>query len=363
MKPKLTESDFLRAANRLRCEVSVIKAVAFVESRGAGFYADGFPVILFERHIFRRETKGKYSKTHPHLSGPAGNYGPAGKNQRVKFSQAFALDPEAAMKSCSWGKFQIMGFNHKACGYATVGEFVDAMKESEGKHLDAFVEFVISQRIDRPLREKNWTDFARSYNGKGYAKNKYDIKMANAYAKFLREDLTTSAVASSLTPSETPSEAAVDDVVAATTPTADSQVINVEHVETAQVEPPKPPPQNDPVNQKLVTPSTFTRVMTAITGFIGSVFAGIASWFGGSEIAQRLAEKSGERIVENAERSDLAIFGLVLLYVVGIGGAGVFLFWLATRIWDRSSERANTLNAQLIHAAERTDVNTVEAIK
>ena len=107
-KPKLTNDDFCQAAKRLRCEVPSIKAVADTESKGEGFYADGFPVILFERHIFRKYTDGRFSANHPELSGPQGNYGKAGANQRRKFSAAFALDPVAAMKACSWGKFQIM---------------------------------------------------------------------------------------------------------------------------------------------------------------------------------------------------------------------------------------------------------------
>lgn len=182
-KPTLTEQDFQRAAKKLRCEVPAIKAVAEVESRGKGFYASGFPVILFERHIFRKYTQGRYNKTHPHLSGPAGNYGAAGQNQINKFNEAFKLNPIAAMKSCSWGKFQIMGFNYEICGYEDVGSFVDAMKESEGKHLDAFVEFVIGNGLAIHLRTKNWTAFAKGYNGAGYKKNNYDVKMAKAYAR------------------------------------------------------------------------------------------------------------------------------------------------------------------------------------
>ena len=182
-KPTLTEQDFQRAAKKLRCEVPAIKAVAEVESRGKGFYASGFPVVLFERHIFRKYTQGRYNKTHPHLSGPAGNYGAAGQNQINKFNEAFKLNPIAAMKSCSWGKFQIMGFNYEICGYEDVGSFVDAMKESEGKHLDAFVEFVIGNGLAIHLRTKNWTAFAKGYNGAGYKKNNYDVKMAKAYAR------------------------------------------------------------------------------------------------------------------------------------------------------------------------------------
>lgn len=183
---KLTEADFQRAAKRLKCSVPAIKAVAEVESRGEGFYPDGFPTILFERHKFRSFTKGRYNNSHPHLSGDQGGYGKAGRNQRNKFSEAFALNPEAAMKSCSWGKFQIMGFNHKVCGYDTVGEFVDAMKESEGKHLDAFVAFVIYNGLDKHLRHLNWASFAEGYNGKDYAINRYDKKMAKAYERYLR---------------------------------------------------------------------------------------------------------------------------------------------------------------------------------
>lgn len=194
-KPKLTDDDFCRAAKTLGCEVAVIKAVAEVESRGNGFYTDGFPVILFERHKFRSFTGGRYNTSHPQISGPAGNYGSAGQNQRNKFNLAFKLDPIAAMKSCSWGKFQLMGFNHALCGFATVGEFVDAMKHSEGKQLDAFVNFVINTGLSDELRRLDWKGFAKGYNGAGYAQNKYDTKMAAAFKKYTKEaiDCTDSA--------------------------------------------------------------------------------------------------------------------------------------------------------------------------
>ena len=204
MKPTLTEQDFQRAAKKLRCEVPAIKAVAEVESRGKGFYASGFPVILFERHIFRKYTQGRYNSSHPHLSGPAGNYGAAGQNQIKKFNEAFGLNPTAAMKACSWGKFQIMGFNHEVCGYEDVGSFVDAMKESEGKQLDAFVEFVIGNGLGIYLRTKNWASFAKRYNGAGYRKNNYDTKMASAYKR--HSGVSTPAAVQTATDNTSPSE-------------------------------------------------------------------------------------------------------------------------------------------------------------
>ncbi len=55
-KPTLTDQDFQDAANMLGCNVAAIKAVSEVESRQKGFYDNGEPVILFERHIFSKYT-------------------------------------------------------------------------------------------------------------------------------------------------------------------------------------------------------------------------------------------------------------------------------------------------------------------
>lgn len=185
-KNGLTEKDFRDSAARLRCDVAAIKAVGEVESNGKPFYEDGFPVILFERHIFHRFSGGKYDDSHPEISNKnAGGYGKTGANQRRKFNIAFELDPIAAMKSCSWGRFQIMGFNHKLAGFDSVGAFVDAMKTSEDAQLDAFCEFIINSGLGDELRKRQWESFARQYNGAGYRKNKYHLKLAIAYKKFV----------------------------------------------------------------------------------------------------------------------------------------------------------------------------------
>jgi hypothetical protein len=336
MKPKLTESDFIRAAERLRCEVAAIKAVAQVESRGAGFYGDGFPVILFERHIFRRETKGKYNTSHPHLSGPAGNYGPAGKNQRVKFSQAFALNPDAAMKSCSWGKFQIMGFNHKPCGYATVGDFVDAMKQDEGKHLDAFVEFVESQNLGKHLRKKDFTAFARGYNGSGYAKNKYDTKMLTAYGKFQREPISSAATSQNPSVKEGTTQSALlptTATLAAETkqnPPAEIHVDNVENVKVDHT----PPPQAEPVVVAVERVSVFSKIAAG--------FAGIAG----------LGISMGEVIQGKLTSLDPMHF----VYVIG----GIALIAVALWAYDKAQARAHQKTLEKMKSAADPASNTVE---
>lgn len=178
----IQECDFVTAANLLGCEVAAVKSVAEVESAGGGFQSDGKPKILFERHYFHRLTNGKYSKTHPDISNPvAGGYG---SNQHARLEKAAKLDRNAALQSASWGKFQIMGSHWKSLGYASLQEFINAMYASETEHLMAFVKFVKANGLDDELKRKDWAGFARGYNGPGYAKNKYDQKMAVAYKKF-----------------------------------------------------------------------------------------------------------------------------------------------------------------------------------
>ena len=75
-----------------------------------------------------------------------------------------------------------MGFNFKACGYNNVEDYVNAMYVSEGKHLEAFGGFIKSVNLVRHLVTKDWAAFAKGYNGPAYAQNKYDTKLAAAYA-------------------------------------------------------------------------------------------------------------------------------------------------------------------------------------
>jgi len=185
MKERLKEQDYQEAARILGCEVAAIKAVAEVESAGAGFLPDGQPKILFERHYFHKLTGGKYSAQYPDISNKTpGGYGGAGQHQHDRLEKAASLDRNAALQSASWGKFQIMGSNFKLAGFATLQLFINAMYSGEAAHLMAFCSFIKNTGLLPALRAKNWKAFALGYNGKGYAANKYDTKMAAAYKKY-----------------------------------------------------------------------------------------------------------------------------------------------------------------------------------
>jgi hypothetical protein len=186
MSSTLEEEDFAEAAARIGCNVAAVKAVTEVESRGGGFDPEGDPKTLFEGHWFHKYTKGIYSKDYPHLSYAKWTrkfYGKSWIQEKQRLNEAIELDEEAALKSASWGMFQIMGGNYEDCGFDNVFDFVAAMRDSEAAQLDAFVSFILARDLDHALIKRDWAAFAYRYNGPGYKTNKYDEKLAAAYKR------------------------------------------------------------------------------------------------------------------------------------------------------------------------------------
>ena len=185
-------SDALLQIGLKADEAAVIWSVIDVETsgitQGCGFRADGRPQILFERHIFRRETGGRFDKIAPHLSGPQGGYGGLatqyGKlEEAVSLCEDAGLSPEPALRATSWGLGQVMGFNAAVAGFASATEMVKAMQDSEDAQIMAMARFMRSQNLHKALLRRDWAAFARGYNGKSYAQNRYDIKLEQSYAR------------------------------------------------------------------------------------------------------------------------------------------------------------------------------------
>lgn len=183
-KPKLTEQNWQRAAESLGVPVAAVKAVAEVEAPGSGFLESGEPRILFECHKFSKHTGGKFDADHPDISFPKwGGYGKESA-QHGRLARAASLDRDAALKSASWGRFQILGENYKQAGFDTIQDFINAMYRDEASQLDAFVSFIKNdKRLLEALRKRNWATLARIYNGPAFAENRYDVKLAQAYKK------------------------------------------------------------------------------------------------------------------------------------------------------------------------------------
>lgn len=168
----LSLDDIINASVILKCEPAAILAVSEIEAPKGGFLADGRPSILFEAHVFSKYTKHQYDLSHPNISSSTWNralYGKDGSHQYDRLAEALKLSNEdAALMACSWGKYQLMGFNYRECRYPDITEFIDAMVESEAEQLAAFVNFILhNNKLTVSLRTKDWNTFTEFYNGKG----------------------------------------------------------------------------------------------------------------------------------------------------------------------------------------------------
>lgn len=190
---ELTRRDFDLAGRLLDVEPAALEAVKEVESgRGGGFLASGRPVILFEGHIFWGQLKKRGIDPKLHARGNEAVLYPAwdrtryrgGEAEYLRLEQAAKIDRGAALSSASWGMFQIMGFNHSACGEACVESFVDMMRRSELHQLLLAMRFMKSGGMLPALQRRDWAEFARRYNGPAYAQNRYDERLARAYEIF-----------------------------------------------------------------------------------------------------------------------------------------------------------------------------------
>jgi hypothetical protein len=181
----LSSEGLAAVTDKLGVYAAEIWAVLTVETRGCGFLADRRPLILFERHIFSRETRGRFDKAAPEVSQPHwGGYGAGGGHQYDRLQQAIRLDRTAALRSASWGIGQVMGFHAERVGYRDVEAFVSAMCESENAQLNAMAGEIASNGLDKGLRAHDWSSFARGYNGPLYAQNHYDTRLSAAFQKF-----------------------------------------------------------------------------------------------------------------------------------------------------------------------------------
>jgi hypothetical protein len=181
-------------AKKYDLEPAVILAIQSVESGNNGYLPDGRPKILFEGHVFWRMLKGTGKNPADYVKGnedilfekqDRSKY-LHGAAEYVRLEKAAKIDRVAALKSASWGEFQIMGFNHKTVGYPDVGSFVESMKQPGAGQIRAVLTFMDNNKLLPLVRgpNKNWAKFAAAYNGAGYKKNQYDVKLHKAYDRF-----------------------------------------------------------------------------------------------------------------------------------------------------------------------------------
>ncbi len=179
-----SKEELETAARSLDLPVAMVKAVMEVESNGKGFVGKE-PVILFESHYFGKLTNNVHDARYPNLSGKSWDrtkYSGSNAGEHKRLQKAVALDRDAALKSASWGAFQILGANYQSMGYGTIQDFINDAYTADGQ-LRMFVKFIQARRLDRYLRRMEFDKFAEVYNGPAYKKNNYACKIRDAFLR------------------------------------------------------------------------------------------------------------------------------------------------------------------------------------
>lgn len=176
-------------------EPAALLAIAEVESGGRAFANVGGrkePLIRFEGHYFDRlvvdgkrneaRSKGLASPT----MGAVKN--PASQSARWRLlEEAMAIDRKAALQSVSWGIGQVMGSHWKSLGYGSVESLVDEARSGVAGQVRLMLRFLEKNGLIGVIAARDWSAFARAYNGPRYKVHRYDSRIASAYARHARD--------------------------------------------------------------------------------------------------------------------------------------------------------------------------------
>ena len=183
----ITDDLYSKLADQISVEKAVLVAIGIKESKSNSFIQDDpkKATILLERHFVYRFIKEKYGVgradslqlERPDLCNtngtPKGGYGTK-KEQITRLEDVKKWDSEIGIKSCSWGKFQIMGeYFERPNLYEDAESFEQAMNQCEIQQFQYFKAYIITTKGGKlltALREKNWEKIAELYNGKNWKK-------------------------------------------------------------------------------------------------------------------------------------------------------------------------------------------------
>lgn len=192
------DAETLRAvdaiAARIKVEPAALLAVVEVESGGKDtVLVKGVPepLIRWEGHYFDARLKNG-ERERARREGLASPKAGAVKNpasQAARWAlvrRAMAINRQAALESFSIGVGQVMTAHWKALGFATVDALIALARRDVAGQIDLMATFIVENQLDDELRRHDFTAFARGYNGKGFRKNRYHLKMAAAYERIAK---------------------------------------------------------------------------------------------------------------------------------------------------------------------------------
>jgi hypothetical protein len=191
----VTKGHYELLAVELGVEREVLRAIAVAETGDKAPFREyeagkRHALILYERHYMRRlllaygvsqseiEALSVSEPKIVHTYEASYVYGSLDE-QYSRLKRAREINHAAAVKSCSWGKFQVMGEYYRHL-YSSVEELEEALNYCALQHLQYFKVFLVKEKkLMEPMRNKDWLLIAQKYNGKGQIG--YDVKIRSAY--------------------------------------------------------------------------------------------------------------------------------------------------------------------------------------
>lgn len=183
---RIQDIDLPRIGYMIGVGEDELHAFMDVEAAGSGFDNKGRPKMLFEPHKFFAHLSGddRARAVKQGLAYKSWGEKPYPSDSYPRLIKAMAINESAALMSASWGLTQILAEYFKDVGFNSPQEMVQAFMDSEAEHLEATVTLLKDWKVDDDLRAHRWATVAKTWNGPGYAKNNYDTKLAQAFAKW-----------------------------------------------------------------------------------------------------------------------------------------------------------------------------------
>jgi hypothetical protein len=148
--------------------VETALAVFFVESGTAYDPRTGLVIIRFEPAVFRRKTGEEVSFSRGGQS-----------DEWQNLTRAYEVEAEAALWSTSYGLPQLMGFNWQVTRQQSLTDMVLAFQNSCVEQVAGFFGFVENNGLVRFIKNADWREFTRRYNGPGNV-TAYSSRLINA---------------------------------------------------------------------------------------------------------------------------------------------------------------------------------------
>lgn len=180
-----------KIARAKKVEPAVLEAVAEIESAGqvtARVNGRQEPLIRWEGHYFdQRLTGAERARARAEgLASPkaGGIKNPASQEKRWDIiRRAAKINRQAALESFSIGLGQVMTAHWKALGFDSVEEMIELGRRDAAGQIALMADYCVAFDLIDELQRKDFTAFARGYNGPGFRKNAYHKKMAAAYRR------------------------------------------------------------------------------------------------------------------------------------------------------------------------------------